>query len=686
MTLPEYYNGSIWTLFGTVTSIGITSSSSGLGVSGSPITTNGTINLTLGSELQALSAFASTGLIARTGSNSYAGRTLTASTGINITNGDGILGNPTFSVSIIDINTNTTGFLAINRLAGYNAAPTTTFLKGDSSWSLVDINNNTTGSLLPSRISAYPSDSSLFLNGSGSWTTLSFSNFITQVSSQTFNFTNPQSNFDLLFPNSGTYGTKLRMGRSAFIGFEFESTTLGSGTPIFNFNANINNTIFNIFTITSTTPQIIFNSYRLSGLLDPTASTDAATKNYADTSALSPLRITGYPSNSGLFLNGLGSWVAPTFSNLITTSASTYSLTINNTNSAATATSFFVQNNGASAADFGFNTSTNEAYVWAYGTASLKFGTANTKRMQLLNNGTLDLLTNNLITTGNVSVQTGTLIGNNLAAYNSGSIVVLNPLAMNNNYITGLANPLNSQDAATKFYVDNSGGLASNTINVNTTGGLTNWLRRSINTTTGIQVFGLTSTAFILENNVGESAGIGFDGSTDTCTIWTAGDSGWYLNIQDEDSTNSRMAYVANTGVWTVVSSSKRKHSIKEKINNNILDRFLQLSVKTYGYKYDDSKNFSEKKKARIKHKTNKMATGLVLEELFEVFPNCIPDYYNELFQKKDPNKKLDLTNEVKDTANCGIDYNTLLCYFIMAFQEFVQKTNNNILELKGKK
>lgn len=346
----------------------------------------------------------------------------------------------------------------------------------------------------------------------------------------------------------------------------------------------------------------------------------------------------------------------------------------------------FVQNNGGSAADFGFNTSTNEAYVWAYGTSSLKFGTANNKRMQLLNNGTLDLLTNNLITSGNVSVQTGTLIGNNLAAYNSSSIVLMSSLAMNNNYITGLPNPLNNQDAATKFYVDNSGGLASNTINVNTTGGLTNWLRRSINTTTGIQVFGLTSTSYILESNNGESAGIGFDGTTDTATIWTAGDSGWYLNIQDEDSTNSRMAYVANTGVWTVVSSSKRKHSIKEKRNNNILDRFLQLSVKTYGYKYDDSKNFSEKKKARIEHKTNKMATGLVLEELFNIFPNCIPDYYNELFQKKDYSKKIELENEVKDTANCGIDYNTLLCYFIMAFQEFVQKTNKTILELKGEK
>ena len=84
--------------------------------------------------------------------------------------------------------------------------------------------------------------------------------------------------------------------------------------------------------------------------------------------------------------------------------------------------------------------------------------------MQLLNNGTLDLLTNDLITTGNISAQTGTLKGNNLAAYNSGSIVLTSSLAMNNNYITGLPNPLNSQDVATKQYVDNSSGGTAQSI------------------------------------------------------------------------------------------------------------------------------------------------------------------------------------------------------------------------------
>jgi hypothetical protein len=349
----EGFDGSIWVTLGggTVTSVGITGST-GLGVTGSPITTNGTINLTLGSELQALSAFASTGLIARTGSSTYAGRSLTAGTGIGITNGDGILGNPTISVSTIDINTNTTGSLLPSRISGY-PSNASVFLNGLGSWSLVDINNGTTGNLAIPRLAGYAAaPTTTFLKGDATWSLV-----------------------------------------------------------------DINNNT---------------------------------------TSSLLASRISGYPSNSSLFLNGLGSWTAPSFSNLITTSDITYALTINNTNASATATSFYIQNNGVSAADFGYNTSTNEAYVWAYGTASLKFGTANIKRMQLLSTGTLDLLTNNLITSGNISATTGTLIGNNLATYNAGAIVVLSSLSMGNNGITGLPNPINNQDAATKFYVDNS--------------------------------------------------------------------------------------------------------------------------------------------------------------------------------------------------------------------------------------
>lgn len=53
----------------------------------------------LDSDLTALAALAATGLIARTGSGTVSARTLTAGTGISISNGDGVSGNPTISAT-----------------------------------------------------------------------------------------------------------------------------------------------------------------------------------------------------------------------------------------------------------------------------------------------------------------------------------------------------------------------------------------------------------------------------------------------------------------------------------------------------------------------------------------------------------------------------------------------------------
>jgi hypothetical protein len=80
---------------GSVTSVAVVGST-GLAVSGSPITSSGQIDLTLGSELQAISALASDGLVVRNGS-AYAARALNAGSGISITNANGTAGNPVIS-------------------------------------------------------------------------------------------------------------------------------------------------------------------------------------------------------------------------------------------------------------------------------------------------------------------------------------------------------------------------------------------------------------------------------------------------------------------------------------------------------------------------------------------------------------------------------------------------------------
>lgn len=97
------YNGSNWinaapATAGTVTSIAV-AGSTGLAVTGSPITSAGTIGLTLGTELQGLSGLASSGMLARTGAGTYTSRTIAGTAGqVGVTNGDGVVGNPTIAL------------------------------------------------------------------------------------------------------------------------------------------------------------------------------------------------------------------------------------------------------------------------------------------------------------------------------------------------------------------------------------------------------------------------------------------------------------------------------------------------------------------------------------------------------------------------------------------------------------
>jgi hypothetical protein len=75
---------------GTVTSIATNN-----GITGGTITTTGTLGLT--GQALALHNLATNGIIARTGAGTVAGRTVTASTGISVANGDGVSGNPTIT-------------------------------------------------------------------------------------------------------------------------------------------------------------------------------------------------------------------------------------------------------------------------------------------------------------------------------------------------------------------------------------------------------------------------------------------------------------------------------------------------------------------------------------------------------------------------------------------------------------
>lgn len=88
----------------------------------------------------------------------------------------------------------------------------------------------------------------------------------------------------------------------------------------------------------------------------------------------------GTTSNELMRLNGNGQL-------RFNRSNSLSSIISNDTNPSSFQNDIFFFNNGNYAVSFGFNNAANEAYVWAYGTATLKFGTAATERFRITPTG-----------------------------------------------------------------------------------------------------------------------------------------------------------------------------------------------------------------------------------------------------------------------------------------------------------
>lgn len=110
----------------TVTSVGI-SGSTGLTVSGSPITTSGVIELTLSNDLQGISSIEGTGIVVRqTTGGVYQTRIISPGSGnIVVSNGDGVDGNPIINIAsnLFGINSILVGnlSLAANTISSTNS-------------------------------------------------------------------------------------------------------------------------------------------------------------------------------------------------------------------------------------------------------------------------------------------------------------------------------------------------------------------------------------------------------------------------------------------------------------------------------------------------------------------------------------------------------------------------------------
>ncbi len=100
----EFYNGIAWSTLGVsggaVTSVGATSTSAALTITGSPILTAGSFTFSLDADLTAFAALTGTGFPVRTAADTWAQRSIAGTAGnIVVSNGDGVAGNPTINLA-----------------------------------------------------------------------------------------------------------------------------------------------------------------------------------------------------------------------------------------------------------------------------------------------------------------------------------------------------------------------------------------------------------------------------------------------------------------------------------------------------------------------------------------------------------------------------------------------------------
>ena len=230
----------------------------------------------------------------------------------------------------------------------------------------------------------------------------------------------------------------------------------------------------------------------------------------------------------------------------------------------------------------------------------------------------------------------------------------------------------------------------SDNIPVNT--GNVNFLTKSSTTVNNITMYGLDSNSFIIQNNASENCGMGLCSNQDNISFWSATDSNNFMSFVDEDVGTTRFGGINGSAAIFVGSSRLRKHSIREKKNNNVLDRIMKLKVCSYGLKYNIDENDNEKKNQRKINKASKQKIGLILEDTYKLFSNVCSFYENKLEDDliDDENikgKKTTFKNKPKledvNLLNEGIIYETVNLYHLMAFQEFVKKTDERFNNLK---
>ena len=290
-------------------------------------------------------------------------------------------------------------------------------------------------------------------------------------------------------------------------------------------------------------------------------------------------RLQGYPYNSLYYLRGDGNWAVPItqFPVTVTTSdASIEAITIRNTNSSAYATGFGAYNqNTGNGAQFGFNNSTNEGYLWCNGYSTLKFGTNGSKRMEI--DGAGNIFHYDLTTFQSFNANPcARFYGTNGAPF------------YGNMYVRPYASYMSNIGRYTRSYSN--------------------------------------SFCFDLWSSVNGGSAIVMSGQY-IQLIQNFNDLGVIFSDYDYDTSSSYQSYIGANGQLYVSSSETKKYSIREKKNNNYLERLQKLKVYSYALKCEIKSEDKKDCKDRKYFKNKRLHVGLLSEEVKTLFDNCVDTY-----------------------------------------------------------
>ena len=196
------------------------------------------------------------------------------------------------------------------------------------------------------------------------------------------------------------------------------------------------------------------------------------------------------------------------------------------------------------------------------------------------------------------------------------------------------------------------------------------------------------SSSIIETNAYNETASIIMNGDY-IQTIQTFDDLGFIFSDEDHDPQTAYRSYISSSGSLVVTPSLKTNlHSIREKEPQGYLDRLNQLKVYSFGEQVPIQKTDSDKTKTRKYFKNKTMQVGFLGEEVADLFDNAT-DKTKLLDLKKEKSflkstqgftpqiKEKDyVTAKNQNRQGEGINYNTLLCYVVLALQELNQKVN----------